>query len=650
MPTLAITETGANGQAHDYSDVETIVTQMKTWANVTKLDYDNLQDSGIRPVKIRAHAGVLGVGIKIRNASGTAFVANDMAYFSGTYNDGTDDYPACTLADAHATHASNFAAAIVIDAAVADGADGTGYYFKEISGVDTSGATVGDPVYLSTTAGRWTLTRGTADEFVQVVGIVTVVHASTGRIVLSPGWQQDEYLFGAAGGLGIWLDLDKDSGIHATADDTIKLKVGGTDELILTATGLTPNANDGLALGSTTLGWADFHLATGSVINWVNGDVTLTHAAGKLTYGGDGAVEIDFNNHEMTNVDINSGAIDGTAIGAASVAAGSFAALVGTTITGSGVLSIDDTTESTSTTTGSIHTDGGLGVVGDIYAGDDIFFTSGAVLNFNGGAETITHSANTFTFAGASSGYVFNNGNMYINETSNSLMTQGFTINQGANDDEILDFKSSDVAHGITNSAETDTFGLFKKWSGANGGLRMEGLADGTSASAIAILSTSTGEDTTKTTSGVGGLYLDGRKANGVNTQALGADANIVVIRTNGTTRFIFDVEGSAHADVEWVAYAKENDFQLIKDIEATLVPEMFGEAVQYKESDLERLGLFGKGSIRKEPNGKMRGMMNSTRMLMLHHGTLNKVVDAFNLYETRINQLESQVQKLLSA
>ena len=110
----------------------------------------------------------------------------------------------------------------------------------------------------------------------------------------------------------------------------------GAGDLLLTIAGgnLAPSANDGFALGTALLGVADIFLATGSVINWVNGDITLTHTAAKLTWGGDGAVEIDFNNHEMTNVDINSGAIDGTIIGAASAAAGTFTNIIANGTTG----------------------------------------------------------------------------------------------------------------------------------------------------------------------------------------------------------------------------------------------------------------------------------------------------------------------------
>ena len=125
----------------------------------------------------------------------------------------------------------------------------------------------------------------------------------------------------------------------------------------ITATGrfdsnLVPSTDAARDLGTTALGWNDLHLGSGGVINLDGGDVTLTHAAGKLTFGGDGAVEIDFNNHEMTNVDIDSGAIDNTVIGGTTKAAGSFTNLVAT-----GDVDLGDTTSDTITATGRFDSD-----------------------------------------------------------------------------------------------------------------------------------------------------------------------------------------------------------------------------------------------------------------------------------------------------
>lgn len=48
---------------------------------------------------------------------------------------------------------------------------------------------------------------------------------------------------------------------------------------------------------------------------------------------------------------------------------------------------------------------------GDVSVGDDLLLPStGAVINFASGDVTITHSTNTLTFAGASSGYAFQTG------------------------------------------------------------------------------------------------------------------------------------------------------------------------------------------------------------------------------------------------
>lgn len=126
---------------------------------------------------------------------------------------------------------------------------------------------------------------------------------------------------------------------------------GGTQGIVL-----VPAANDGVALGTGTLMWADLFLASGAVVNFNNGDVTLTHALNTLTLAG----------------------------GNLTVGANSFTA-------GSVLVSSNDA--------------GALGASGTAWA--DLFLASGGVINWNAGDVTVTHSANTLAFAGASSGYTF---------------------------------------------------------------------------------------------------------------------------------------------------------------------------------------------------------------------------------------------------
>jgi len=64
------------------------------------------------------------------------------------------------------------------------------------------------------------------------------------------------------------------------------------------------------------------------------------------------------------------------------------------------------------------NTDDGaaLGASGRAFA--DLFLASGGVINWNAGDVTATHAANTLTFAGASSGYVFSDGSVGVGTTS----------------------------------------------------------------------------------------------------------------------------------------------------------------------------------------------------------------------------------------
>lgn len=86
-------------------------------------------------------------------------------------------------------------------------------------------------------------------------------------------------------------------GLIGTDDFTLKTSPDGsvftTALTALNATGalrvgvnLSPVADDGAALGTTALKWSDAFWASGAVLNFNNGNITITHASGTLTYSG----------------------------------------------------------------------------------------------------------------------------------------------------------------------------------------------------------------------------------------------------------------------------------------------------------------------------------------------------------------------------
>ena len=148
-----------------------------------------------------------------------------------------------------------------------------------------------------------------------------------------------------------------DNGNTTLTQSAGKLTLSGSGAGALDVKGaVSPTANDGAALGVSGTAWADLFLASGGVVNWNAGDTTLTHSAGKLTVAGSGAGALDVKGT------LSPTANDGAAIGSGTV---SWA---------------------------------------------DLFLASGGVINFANGDVTVTHSTNALTFAGAATGYFFNDG------------------------------------------------------------------------------------------------------------------------------------------------------------------------------------------------------------------------------------------------
>ena len=168
----------------------------------------------------------------------------------------------------------------------------------------------------------------------------------------------------------------------ATVGDDLTLK---SDAAVLgfgadTDVTLTHVADTGLLLNAA------------SVIQFRDSAINIgSPADGDLDINADDEIELN-----STLVDLNGNLdVSGTIVGASTLSA--------TTGTFSGVLKTDDTTNATSTTDGSLQTDGGLSVALDAVIGDDLFLLSdSAVLNIGADSDLkITHDGTNGDFESA---------------------------------------------------------------------------------------------------------------------------------------------------------------------------------------------------------------------------------------------------------
>jgi len=236
-----------------------------------------------------------------------------------------------------------------------------------------------------------------------------------------------------------------------------------------------------------------------------------------------------------------------------------------------------------STPTGTANTimnDAVFGSIETAHTGITILGTGQLSIAFGDAASTeigqirYQHSSDVMEFRtnGATAMTIDSSSSLLIGETANANMTVGLTINQGANDDEILALKSSDVGHTVTNFGEADTYGLFMKSEATSGGLLIRGLkdADGNAGHAVLIQGclSESAADTTKNVAGIGAITISGFLANASNNMdSLGADENILVVTNGSNTRFIFDAEGTAHADVGTATYSDARLKSNIRDL-----------------------------------------------------------------------------------
>ena len=267
------------------------------------------------------------------------------------------------------------------------------------------------------------------------------------------------------------------------------------------------------------------------------------------------------------------------------------------------------------------------------------------------------HSSNDLTFEtnNVEKMRLSSGGILFLNDTANTAMTQGLTINQGANDDPIFELKSSDINHGLLGysgvTTETDTFYSISKVSGSAGGAEINAYCeDGASNIVYRVWASGGSANTDQTNTGAGLIDFIAMEHDGSNGRAnIESGGNVLSVKaySGGSfkTRFLIEENGDIHADGTLSAYDSFDDAHLVRALDIArgskdVVKGEWDKFIKYGEDKLVELGILGD----TVENG---GLINVTGLQRLHNGAIWQGYTRQMELQERVHELETRLLAL---
>ena len=428
----------------------------------------------------------------------------------------------------------------------------------------------------------------------------------------------------------------------------VKIESGGTDNYVMTAVdGETIQGEANLTFDGTTLTpTASAHNAAGTAISVSAGDTTAgttnNIAGGALTLAGGqgkgsgagGDIIFQTANAGGSGSSINSLA---TALTISDDLSAVFAGNVNVSVP----MSDDTVTEVARIegTTSSAAYNSSL-VISSSFAGS-------ATANRYVDLSVFDHNPTARALALQKAG-----GAVLIGDTANGNNTAGLTINMGAATTHILTFKSSDIAHGLSNQAgentETDDFAVFSKRSDTLGGLKIDAISEDAANNQVFQLVSSGGTANTDQTVGGSGLIdFIVREHDGSNgRESITAEGNVFSVRARVDntlkTRFLVEENGDLFADGTLSAYDALDDAHLVRALDIAknskdLIRDDWDSFLKYGEDKLVELGILGA----KIEDG---GLINVTGLQRLHNGAIWQGYVRQQEMQEKIDTLENRL------